>query len=178
MWLSERYNLHELTPGSRCSGHAFGFKFHSFVCLHRCRKDAVDISTDHVDGRDVVLVYRCNVLGDVSPREDAAVHTGVQRLHAACAGKRLNAAELVWRRLRDTHDVHRGGLQVCGWFSRHLTQPPPSSISGKPVSCSTRCTGTPSFSMVDALPPVDTMSKPSSTSPCQASGNTGTVIRV
>ena len=36
----------------------------------------------------------------------------------------------------------------------------PSSISGKPVSCSTRCTGKEAFSRAAALPPVDTSSYP------------------
>lgn len=36
----------------------------------------------------------------------------------------------------------------------------PSSISGKPVSCSTRCTGNEAFSRAAALPPVDTSSYP------------------
>lgn len=42
----------------------------------------------------------------------------------------------------------------------------PSSISGKPVSCSTRCTGRLAFSSAAALPPVETSSKPCSHSPC------------
>lgn len=34
----------------------------------------------------------------------------------------------------------------------------PSSISGKPVSCSTRCTGNEAFCNTAALPPVETSS--------------------
>ena len=47
------------------------------------RAERVEIDHDEIDRRDAVLAQRGRVLGQVAPREDARVHLGVQRLHAA-----------------------------------------------------------------------------------------------
>ena len=48
------------------------------VCAER-----IEVHDDEIDRRDAVLGDRRHVLGQVAPREQAAVHRGVQRLHAA-----------------------------------------------------------------------------------------------
>lgn len=87
--------------------------------------ERVEVDDDNVDGRDVVLLNGLRVGLQVATSKDAAMHTGVQRFHTACK-ERTRVSVLQWK---DTAWTKRGPPTMCN---------APSSISGKPVSSSTR----------------------------------------
>ena len=66
-----------------------------------------------------------------------------------------------WRRSASSPACTLG----CSVFTR------PSSVSGNPVSCSTRVTGAPAASIAAAVDPVETISTPASCSARASSGN-------
>ena len=76
--------------------------------LGRRLAERVQVHADEVDRRDPVLGDRRHVLGEVAAREQAAVHRGVQGLHAAVEHLR----EL--RHVGDVGDGEAGGAQGLG----------------------------------------------------------------
>ena len=66
-------------PMSICSMTSSGVTpLRAAVCAER-----IQIHGDEIDRRDAVLLERLHVLGTVASREQAAVHGGMQRLHAS-----------------------------------------------------------------------------------------------
>ena len=77
------------------------------------RLERVQIHDHHVDGRHVVLLQLRHVLGKVAPRQYAAVHFRMQRLHAAIEHFRKTG---VVGHFGDRHAVI--GQQFCGAAGR------------------------------------------------------------
>lgn len=133
-----------------------------FYTLGKCAE------AHQVDERNAVLLQRGNMTWQVAPRQNAAMYTRVQRLHTTYAPTTfvlVTCSAGLGCPKRDSEGHIAASTDTClvNTLCReqraHAEQAgTPSSISGKPVSSSTRRTGTPAASTAAALPPVDTIS--------------------